>query len=133
MSPWFGATAALSEFKLRWAIDDATAGLLTVMVQFGFLVGALASAFLGVADVVPPRRLFFGGGVSAAIVNLLLLVPSLSFGVACLLRFLTGVAMAFIGFWSRGLECGITCSLVPSFVNTRMSQTSGSISTGPFM
>lgn len=106
LSPWFGATAALAEFKAKWGITDETAGLLTVMVQFGFLVGACASAILGVADVVPPRRLFLVGGLSAAIVNILLLLPSLSFGTACVLRFLTGVAMAFI--YPPGMKAAAT-------------------------
>ena len=106
LSPWFGATAAMSEFKLLWGIDDAAAGILTVMVQFGFLVGACASAFLGIADVVPPRRLFFVGGLSAAVVNLLLLVPNLTYGSACVLRFLTGVAMAFV--YPPGMKAAAT-------------------------
>ena len=48
LSPWFGATAALPELKEKWSIDDTTAGVLTVMVQLGFLVGACTSAFLAI-------------------------------------------------------------------------------------
>ena len=106
LSPWFGATAAMAELKLIWGIDDVTASLLTVMVQFGFLVGACTSAFLGIADVVPPRRLFCAGGLAAAVVNALLLIPSLSFGVACVLRFSTGVAMAYI--YPPGMKAAAT-------------------------
>ena len=151
LSPWFGATAALPELKEKWSIDDTTAGVLTVMVQLGFLVGACTSAFLaivrlhsgiashaaqrsapsrqrsapietatprrrhlsfstarrwGQADVVPPRRLFCMGGLGGATANMLLLIPELSFGGACLLRFLTGVAMAFV--YPPGMKAAAT-------------------------
>ena len=106
LSPWFGATAALPELKEKWAISDTTAGVLTVTVQLGFLVGAAASAFLAIADVVPPRRLFCCGGLAAAASNALLLIPDLSFGAACVLRFLTGAAMAFV--YPPGMKAAAT-------------------------
>ena len=59
LSPWFGATAALPELKEKWSIDDTTAGVLTVMVQLGFLVGACTSAFLAIVrlhSATAPRR-----------------------------------------------------------------------------
>ena len=38
--------------------------------------------------MVPPRRLFCMGGLGGATANMLLLIPELSFGGACLLRLL---------------------------------------------
>lgn len=66
LSPWFGATAALPSLKEKWGIDDTTAGVLTVMVQLGFLAGALASSFLAIADVVPPPADSFAWAESVA-------------------------------------------------------------------
>ena len=96
LSPWFAATVGLAELKREWGLDDVAGSLLTVTVQLGFLFGSSASALLAVADVVPPRRLLCAGGLTAAAANSLLLVPSLSFAGACVLRFATGVAMAFV-------------------------------------
>ena len=46
------------------------------------------------------------GGLGGATANMLLLIPELSFGGACLLRFLTGVAMAFV--YPPGMKAAAT-------------------------
>lgn len=47
---------------------------LTLTVQIGFVVGALLSAILNLADVVPSRRLFVSSAFGGAVVNMGLLV-----------------------------------------------------------
>jgi MFS family permease len=91
---------------------------MTMSVQVGFVVGALLSAGLTLADVVPAQRLFavsalIGAGANAAIaVGVDSALPALG------LRFLTGVMLAgvyppgmkLVASWSRadrGLAIGL--------------------------
>ena len=43
MSTWFSAAAVLPALGAEWGVDDATGSLLTIMVNVGFLIGALCS------------------------------------------------------------------------------------------
>ena len=61
---------------------------LTLMVQIGFVVGALLSAVLNLADIVPSRKLFLYSAVAGALANLsLVLVDADTVGVGLGLRF----------------------------------------------
>jgi len=95
MTTWFSATAVVPQLEIAWSITPAQAAWLTMAVQLGFVVGALGSAVLSIADLVPPRRLVFLGALGAAAANLLLLIsPSVT--AAILLRALTGVFLAAV-------------------------------------
>jgi MFS family permease len=73
------------------------------MVQVGFVVGALLSAVLNIADIVPSRRLFFISAMGGALVNLALLgITQNSVSGAMALRFLTGLFLA--GVYPAGLK-----------------------------
>lgn len=118
MAVWFSATAVIPGLSALWQLSDSGRAWLTMAVQIGFVVGALGSTLLNLADRVPARRLF---AVSALLAGLLTLaIPILARGIvlALLLRLLTGVLLAgvypvgmkIVATWTkadRGLGIGL--------------------------
>ncbi|HII82873.1 MAG TPA: MFS transporter, partial [Ferroplasma sp.] len=49
MSLWFSASAIAPELAPTWGVSGAGTLLITMMVQFGFVFGALISATIGLA------------------------------------------------------------------------------------
>ncbi|MFC7156019.1 MFS transporter [Halomarina halobia] len=101
MSLWFSATAVAPELAALWDLSAAEAAWLTMAVQAGFVVGALGSAALTLADVVPTRYLFaasalVGAGATALLGSVDGALPAVA------LRFLTGVALA--GVYPPGMK-----------------------------
>ena len=95
MTTWFSATAITPALTRKFGLTLAGEAWLTNMVQLGFVVGALASSFVSLPDLVAPRRLMGIAGLLAASVNLVLLwVPNADW--LFLARFMTGVALAGI-------------------------------------
>lgn len=93
MTTWFSATAVVPQLRVLWSLTPGQAAWMTISVQLGFVVGALASALFNVADLIAPRRLMLVGSVGAALANgLLLAAPGVE--VAMLLRGLTGLFLA---------------------------------------
>ena len=101
MTTWFSATAVLPQLRTAWTLTTVQASFLTIAVQVGFVVGALVSAFLNLADIIPARTLMLLGALGAAAVNLLLVAVH-SAGPAIGLRFLTGAFLA--GVYPPGLK-----------------------------
>lgn len=50
MTTWFSTSAVLPTLRERWAMSTGSASLLVVILQLGFVAGALMSAGLGLAD-----------------------------------------------------------------------------------
>ncbi|KMW57007.1 hypothetical protein AIOL_001965 [Candidatus Rhodobacter oscarellae] len=116
LTTWFSATAVAPELVAAWGLSAQQAGWLTNAVQLGFVVGALVSSLLAIADVVPLTRLMAGAALLAAIANAVLLFEP-GGGAAIAARCLTGVALAaiyppslkFIATWfqkGRGFAMG---------------------------
>lgn len=116
LTTWFSATAILPELRAALSLTPQTGAWLTNAVQAGFVAGALISAFLSLADVVPLTRLMALASVAAAFFNA---VPLLDPGPGAVIaaRFATGTALAlvyppslkFIATWfrtGRGLAMG---------------------------
>jgi MFS family permease len=102
MALWFSASAVLPQLVEAWSLDGGLQSWLTMSVQLGFVVGALASAALNLADRVPAQRLFaacalVGAGCTAAIAAFAD-GPGLALG----LRFATGVCLA--GVYPPGMK-----------------------------
>lgn len=95
MTTWFSATAVVPQLRELWALSAGQAAWLTIAVQLGFVMGALSSAVLNIADRVRPRRLMLYGACLAGFANLCLLA-SPPFIVAVLLRALTGFGLASV-------------------------------------
>ncbi|MGH7572411.1 MAG: MFS transporter [Gemmatimonadota bacterium] len=93
MTTWFSATAALPQLAERWSLSATGEAWLTIAVQIGFVAGALASASLTLADILPPRRLVLFGAIGAAAANALLLAAA-GWASAILLRLATGFFLA---------------------------------------
>ncbi|MGO2392656.1 MAG: MFS transporter [Halomonas sp.] len=93
MTTWFSATAVVPQLTQAWNLSAGQAAWLTIAVQLGFVVGALGSAFLSLADRMSPRRLMLYGAFGAALANLLLLTTS-SAWLAIPLRAITGACLA---------------------------------------
>ena len=103
MSLWFSASAVAPQLREIWELTTSQEAALTLVVQLGFVFGALISALLNLADTIPSRRLFLFSALGGAGANLALLSvdsSSVSFGLA--LRFATGVFLA--GVYPAGLK-----------------------------
>jgi MFS family permease len=102
MSLWFSASAVAPALTELWNLTATESAWLTSAVQVGFVVGAVLSAALTLADAVETRYLFAASAlVGAAITAALGLVVD-SGTVAVALRFLTGVTLA--GVYPPGMK-----------------------------
>ncbi|MGE0139468.1 MAG: nitrate/nitrite transporter, partial [Ilumatobacteraceae bacterium] len=117
MTTWFSTSAVLPTLRDRWTLTTGAASLLIVILQLGFVAGALLSAGLGLADRISPRHLVLGSALLAAAANAAI-VPADAYLPALVLRFLTGVflagvyppAMKLVASWfrdGRGFAMGI--------------------------
>lgn len=102
MTLWFSATAAAANLVAAGAISGQQAGLLTGAVQLGFVAGTIASALLGLADRLDPRRLFCISALVGAGANVLLLRFGFDNWITVLLRFVTGAVLA--GVYPIGMK-----------------------------
>lgn len=90
---WFSATAVLPQLRVEWDLSASTSAWLTISVQIGFVLGALASALSGLSDRVAPRHLMAASALGAAAANVALLAAQdAAFAIPC--RILTGVCLA---------------------------------------
>ncbi|HEX5012516.1 MAG TPA: MFS transporter [Candidatus Limnocylindrales bacterium] len=95
-APWFSASAVSQLLAAEWHTSGLDLPLLTVAVQVGFAVGAIAIAITGAADVVDGRWLYVGGAIVAAAANLGFAFLATSAGGALIWRALTGAALAAV-------------------------------------
>lgn len=134
MTTWFSTSAVLPELRVRWDLSTNAASMLIVVLQLGFVAGALTSAATGLADRVSPRHLIVGSAVLAAGSNALIVVadavlPAIAFRFATGF-FLAGVyppAMKLVASWyqnKRGTAMGVMVaaltvgSAAPHLVNS---------------
>lgn len=102
MACWFSASAVVPALRVEWGISAGQSTLLTVAVQVGFVVGALASAAFNVADIFPAHRVMALCAAVAASSTGVIAVAVDSLWPAVALRFLTGIALA--GVYPTGLK-----------------------------
>lgn len=95
MSTWFSTAAVLGQLRVEWSLTDTQASWLTIVVQLGFVGGAVVMAITNLADRIAPLRLFFIGTVGAAIANLIVVVAG-GFSVAVTARLVTGAFLAAV-------------------------------------
>jgi len=72
MATWFSASAVIPQLQVEWGLGSGQAAWLTIAVQLGFVVGALAAAAVNLSDVVAPQRVIVVGALGAAAANALL-------------------------------------------------------------
>lgn len=105
MSLWFLSAAILPDMLREVELSPIRQAALSSGVQAGFVVGALVSAVLGIADRFDPRRVFAACAISAALMNGVLLItePGSVFAIAA--RFFTGALLA--GVYPVGMKIAI--------------------------
>ena len=95
MSPWFATSAVLGELRQVWRLTDGQAAWLIIVVQIGFISGALFSTATKLADRIPPRRLILFGTIGAGAANMIVVVSG-SYGISLVARFVTGAFLAAV-------------------------------------
>ncbi len=105
MSLWFTSAAILPEMVREGDISSTRLALMSSGVQAGFVIGALAIAWTGVADRFDPRWVVSMCGVAGALANAGLLVAPLGGDLAITLRILTGALMA--GVYPVGMKIAV--------------------------
>ena len=106
MALWFSASAIVPALRAEVGLAPLTASLFTSAVQAGFVVGTLASAVLGLADRLDPRRFFMAAALVAAAANAAILLLDPASPAVIGLRFATGVCMA--GIYPVGMKLATT-------------------------
>ena len=118
LSLWFISSATMPGMLAEADVTPARQALLSSGVQIGFVIGALGSAALGVADRFDPRRVFVLSASLAALANAMLPVLEPGSNASIAMRVLTGALMAGVypvgmkiatgwGLKDRGLLVGI--------------------------
>lgn len=119
LAVWFSMSAVVPSLQRDWEISAAQAVWLTGSVQVGFVVGALTSTALNLADRFRPHWLLAASATLAAVCTVVLALCVDGMAGAVPLRFLTGVCLAgvypvgmkLMASWSssagRGLALGI--------------------------
>jgi MFS family permease len=102
MSVWFSASAIVPALVAAWGLTASAQAWLTMSVQLGFVVGALASALLNLADRIPGRWLFAMSSLLAGGATLLIPAVGSRFLPVLILRFMTGVFLA--GVYPVGMK-----------------------------
>ena len=93
MATWFSASAVVPQLRDEWDLSSNAAAWLTIAVQLGFVVGALASSLTTAADVIPPHVVVFWGAIGAAAANVAIVAVH-GPAAAIPLRFATGFFLA---------------------------------------
>jgi hypothetical protein len=57
MGLWFSASAVVPQLTIQWGLDSGQQSWMTMSVQIGFVVGALLSAALNLADRIKVTHL----------------------------------------------------------------------------
>ena len=70
MSLWFVSAAVLPDMLRETTLTPFRQAALSSGVQAGFVIGALVSAVLGLADRFDPRRVFAASAIGAGLINL---------------------------------------------------------------
>ena len=118
MGLWFSAPAVVPQLTLEWNLTGNQQSWLTMTVQAGFVIGALISAAINLADRVQPQYLLAASALVGALFNAAIALFADSPDVVMVLRVLTGVclagvyppAMKLVATWcveDRGLGIGL--------------------------
>jgi len=101
ISLWMTASSVSTQLTSLWSLTAFQSGMLTTIVQLGFVVGAFGFAVTNVADLFDNRKLFAISAAAAAACNAGLILCS-DYWSAMALRFLTGLFLA--GVYQPGMK-----------------------------
>ncbi len=102
MSLWFVSAAVLPDMLREFDLPPLRQAALSSGVQIGFVIGALTSAVLGLADRFDPRRVFCASALLAGLVNAALLVLPPGGAASICARVVTGALLA--GVYPVGMK-----------------------------
>ncbi|MEJ2379184.1 MAG: MFS transporter, partial [Pseudolabrys sp.] len=105
LSLWFVSAAVLPDMLREVHISHARAAALSSGVQAGFVIGALGSAMLGLADRFDPRRVMASAAAGAGLINAVLLVVAPGSLIAVAARVATGALLA--GVYPVGMKIAV--------------------------
>lgn len=102
LAVWFSASAVVPLLREEWFLNGSQVAWLTMSVQIGFVVGALGSTLLNLADRLPARYFLAGSAVLAGLLTAAIPFVGDRYLLALLLRFLTGLSLA--GVYPVGMK-----------------------------
>lgn len=105
MSVWFASSAVLPELARAADISPWRAGVLSMAVQIGFVIGALALASHGTADRFDPRKVFAVCAALAAAANMSMVLAAPGGTLQILSRAATGMCLA--GVYPVGMKIAV--------------------------
>ncbi len=94
ISLWMSASAVVPALTTEWGLDAGERAWLTISVQLGFVVGALALAITNAADRIAAHRLFQLGAVLGALLNAAIPLIEPGLLAVLILRGATGACLA---------------------------------------
>ena len=94
MTLWFSASAVVPQLTTEYALTPTEQSLLTMSVQFGFVIGALVIALLNLADRYQAHCLIAICTLLGALFNASIALFEVSISSILVLRFLTGAMLA---------------------------------------
>ena len=95
MSTWFSTAAVSSQLRDHWNLSSNEGSWLTIVVQLGFVAGAVLSSLTNLADRIRPRRLILLGAIGAAAANAAIVALD-TYPSAVVARFVTGAFLAAV-------------------------------------
>lgn len=101
-SLWFAGNAILPQLQQQYQWPASALGFLTSFTLFGFIVGTLAFAMLGVSDKFSPSKVFFFSSIIAAGANAMVIIEISSYPLVLVSRFTTGFFLA--GIYPVGMK-----------------------------
>jgi MFS family permease len=105
LSLWFVSAAILPDMLREFQISPMRQAALSSGVQLGFVVGALGSAMLGLADRFDPRRVIACASAGAGLINAVLLAVAPGSLIAIAVRVITGALLA--GVYPVGMKIAV--------------------------
>ncbi|MER6115898.1 MFS transporter [Streptomyces sp. NPDC001743] len=108
LAVWFSMSAVVPSLRADWGLTAGGAVWLTASVQIGFVVGAVASATLNLADRIPSQRLLAASAAAAAVCTVVLALIADQLALAIPLRFMTGMFLA--GVYPTGMKLMVSWS-----------------------
>lgn len=118
LAVWFSASAVVPALTQEWGLGDSGRSWLTMSVQIGFVVGALISTLLNLADRMPAKWMMSLSAILAGAFTASIAIFADGLSLALVFRFLTGavlagvypVGMKIMATWTkkdRGLAIGL--------------------------
>ena len=102
LAVWFSASAVVPALTAEWGLGDSGRSWLTNSVQVGFVVGALVSTLLNLADRLPAKWMMSIAAITAGLFTASIGLFANGLALALVFRFLTGFVLA--GVYPVGMK-----------------------------